>query len=119
MVQNRKATIYIIITVLLFLLFLPFFGGKHNCLHAKSRYKQGKYFNHNFYQRKICRLWRELNTLPSTSSFTDSLFSIFRRKSTGPIPRKRASKWLFPRRHNKQKHKQRSKRFSYKERMLK
>ena len=38
-VPNRKATIYIIILVLLFLLFIPFIDGKHNCLHAKSRYK--------------------------------------------------------------------------------
>ena len=38
-VQYRKATIYILMTVLLFLLFIPFLGGKHNCLHAKSRYK--------------------------------------------------------------------------------
>ena len=28
--------------VLSFLLFIPFSSGKHNCLHAKSRYKQGK-----------------------------------------------------------------------------
>ena len=28
--------------VLSFLLFIPFLGGKHNCLHAKSRYKIGK-----------------------------------------------------------------------------
>ena len=42
MVQYRKATIYIILTVLLFLLFIPFFGGKHNCLHARPRYKYGK-----------------------------------------------------------------------------
>ena len=37
--QFRKATIYIIIIVLSFLLFIPFLGGKHNCLHARSRYK--------------------------------------------------------------------------------
>ena len=36
MVQYRKATIYIIITVLLFLLFIPFLGGKLNYLHAAS-----------------------------------------------------------------------------------
>ena len=42
MVHYRKATIYIILTVLLFLKFIPFLGGKHNCLHAKSRYKWGE-----------------------------------------------------------------------------
>ena len=39
MVQYRKATIYITIIVLLFLLFLTFLGGKHNCLHARLKYK--------------------------------------------------------------------------------
>ena len=29
----------IIKTVLLFLLFIPFLGGKDNCLHAKLKYK--------------------------------------------------------------------------------
>ena len=38
-VPNRKATIYIRILVVFFLLLIPFLGGKHNCLHAKSRYK--------------------------------------------------------------------------------
>ena len=38
-VQYRKATTYITSMVLSFLLFVPFLGGKHNCLHAKSRYK--------------------------------------------------------------------------------
>ena len=37
--QNRKATIYIKINVLSFLRFIPFLGGKHNCLHARARYK--------------------------------------------------------------------------------
>ena len=39
-----------------------------------------KYFNHITYQRKRCRLWREINTLPSISSLTDRDFSIFRQK---------------------------------------
>ena len=38
-VQYRTATIYIITIVLLVLLFIPFLGGKQNCLHARSRYK--------------------------------------------------------------------------------
>ena len=42
-----------------------------------------KYFNHTIYQRERCRLWREINTLPSISSFTDHVFSIFRRKKYG------------------------------------
>ena len=41
-VQYQKATIYIMLSVLSFLLFILFRGGKHNCLHAKSMYKQGK-----------------------------------------------------------------------------
>ena len=40
--QYQKATNYIILIVLLLLLFIPFLGGKHNCLHAKSRYKYEK-----------------------------------------------------------------------------
>ena len=51
-----------------------------------------KYFNSIIYQREGCRLWREINTLSSISSLTDRVFPIFRQ--------------LFPRRHNKQKHKQ-------------
>ena len=42
MVQYRIAKLYIIITVPLFLLFIPFRGGKHSCLNAKSTYKIGK-----------------------------------------------------------------------------
>ena len=37
--QYRTVTIYIKIFVLLVLLFIRFLGGKHNCLHARSRYK--------------------------------------------------------------------------------
>ena len=39
-----------------------------------------KYFNHIIYQRKRCRLWREINTLPSISSLTGRDFSIFRQE---------------------------------------
>ena len=33
--NNKK----VVSPVLSFLLFIPFPGGKHNCVHAKSRYK--------------------------------------------------------------------------------
>ena len=40
------------------------------------------------------------------------LFHLSTEKGTGPIRRKWTSKWLFPRRHNKYKHKQKIKDFS-------
>ena len=81
MVQYRTVTIYIILIVLLFLQFIPFLGGKHNCLHAKSRYKIGKStLIIILIKGKGSRLWRELNTFPSISSFTDRVFSIFRQE---------------------------------------
>ena len=50
-VPNRKATISIKILVLLFLLFIPFLGRKHNCLHANQGTNREKYFNHIIYRR--------------------------------------------------------------------
>ena len=37
--QYSKSQFFIIIIVLSLLLFIPFHGGKHNCLHARLRYK--------------------------------------------------------------------------------
>ena len=116
MVHYRKAIIYIKMTVLFFLLFMPFLGGKHNCLHAKSWYKEGKVLESLIIlsiKRKVADFDGKINTFPPISSFTDRDFSIFRqKKGMGPICRKWTSKWLFPRRHNKQKHKQKIKEIS-------
>ena len=81
MLQYQKAKISIIITVLLFLLYISFLGEKHNWLHAKSRYKQGKVLSSYHLSKERCRLWREINTLPSISSFMDRVFSLFRQKT--------------------------------------
>ena len=43
-----------------------------------------------------CRLWREKNTLPSISSFTDRVFSIFRRKKYGSDPSEMDIKVVIP-----------------------
>ena len=51
-VQYSKTTIYLLRTELSFLLFIPFFGGKHNCLHAKSGTNREKYFHHIIYKEK-------------------------------------------------------------------
>ena len=55
-----------------------------------------KYFNHVFLKRKICRLWREINTLPSISSFTYRVFSIFERKKNGSDPSVKDIKLVIP-----------------------
>ena len=54
--------------VLSFLLFILFLGGKGNCLHARSRYRKEKYFNHIFYQRR-CMLTLAGNKHPSVHFF--------------------------------------------------
>ena len=45
-VPYRRVTIYKLSILLSVFPFIPFLGGKHNYLHAKSRQKSGKYFNH-------------------------------------------------------------------------
>ena len=54
-----------------------------------------KYFNHLSITEK-CRLWRELNTSPSISSFIHRVFSIFRRKKYGSNPLEKDTKVIFP-----------------------
>ena len=44
-----------------------------------------KYFNHTIYQRKRCRLWREINTLPSIFSLTASFPSLDRKKTVRSV----------------------------------
>ena len=55
-----------------------------------------KYFNHNIYQSKRCRLWREINTLPSLSSLTDRVLSIFRQKKVRSDPSEMDIKVVIP-----------------------
>ena len=55
-----------------------------------------KYFNRNIYQRERCRLWREINTLPSISSLTDCVFSIFRQKKVWSDPSEMDIKVVIP-----------------------
>ena len=84
--HKRRLHFYIISIVLSFLLFILFLGGNHSCLHVKSKYKEGKGTLIILSRRGKCRLWRETNTFQSFSSFTDCVFSIFRRKKYASNP---------------------------------
>ena len=46
--------------------------------------------------KETCRLWRETNTIPFISSFTDRVFSIVRRKMYGSNPSQMDTKVLIP-----------------------
>ena len=59
--QYYKITTKLVFFVLSFLLFVPFPGGKHKCLHAKSRFKQGNLLYTLSHQSQKFRLWREIN----------------------------------------------------------
>ena len=100
MVQYRKATVYIIITSFISPTYT--FPWPETIVYTPNGGVKGeKYHNNIVYQRKRCRLWREINTLPSTSSLTNRVLSILRRTNTGPVRRKWTSKWLFPHGHIK------------------
>ena len=55
-----------------------------------------KYFKYNIYQREGCRLWREINTLPSIFSLTDGVFSIFWQKKVRSDPSEMDIKVVIP-----------------------
>ena len=49
-----------------------------------------------FIKEMGCRLWREINTLPSNSSLTDRVFSIFRQKKVRSDPSEMDIKVVIP-----------------------
>ena len=55
-----------------------------------------KYFNHNNYKDKRCRLWPEINTFASISSLIGCVFFIFRGKKYEPNPSEMDIKVFIP-----------------------
>ena len=71
-----------------------------------------KYFNHISFQRINADSGGKSTPFrPFLPSRTES-FPSFDGKGTGPVPGNWTSKWLFPRRHNKEKHKEKMKEIS-------
>ena len=86
--------------VLSFLLFILFPGGKHNCLHAKSKYKQGKVLSKSIASKvRVPTLAGNKHLFHPSLPSQDAPFPSFERKWTGLVRQRWASKCLFPRRH--------------------
>ena len=100
-IQYRKATNYITLTVLLFLLFIPTLGGKQ-VFTRQIKVQVGKStLIILFTKEKMPNLAGYKH--PSVHFFLHGprLFHLSTGKRTDPIRRKWTSKWSFPRRHKK------------------
>ena len=94
--STERLQFYILITVLCFSYLYLSLAGNIVVYTPNQGTNRQKYFNHNIYQRKGCRLWREINTLPSISSLTDRVFSISRQKRVRSDPSEMDIKVVIP-----------------------
>ena len=77
-------------------LIYTFFGGSYNCIHAKSRYKQGKVLTLLKHQSRNVDSGGKKTTFPSIFSFTGRVLSMFRQKMEEPNPSETDIKLFIP-----------------------
>ena len=94
--NTREATIYIILTILAFLLFIHFPWRETYLFTQQFQVQIRKSALIIIFIKEKCRLWRETNTFPSIYSLTDRVFSIFRQKIYVSNPSEMNIKMLIP-----------------------